>query len=214
MGWRSLPRHLSVLWRDARNGDLGSHVFGFARHTNTDSVRRVRWSVRECGTAVLGDMPSTPRLLTTLPGLRGRVRRAATRTPGAGGTPSAKRHKKQWTQPPKAVRERPHKRGRVDRAPPPPPPDTGAYASPVSVASWPPPPSQESTHAAAGHHTAWASGDGGDITPTPRRFWPRRGPPPRPEQALETGPEAFMTAPLVFEAGASGDRWGPAGLPL
>ena len=49
-------------------------------------------------------------------------RRAVTRTPGAGGTPSAKRHRKQRTQPPEAVRERPHKRGREGPAPPPLPP--------------------------------------------------------------------------------------------
>ena len=92
-----------------------------------------------------------PRVLATLPRLRGRVHQAATRTPGSGGTPSAKRHRKQRMQPPEGVRERPHKQGRVDPAPP-------------------PPQSQESTHAAAGHHTAWVSRDGGDIIPTPQRF--------------------------------------------
>ena len=37
-----------------------------------------------------------------------------------------------------------------------------------------------------------------DITPQPQRFWLRRGPLPRPEQAPETGAQAVRTAPLVL----------------
>ena len=60
-----------------------------------------------------------PRPPAALQGPRGGARRTAAHTPGAGGTPSAKRliHQQAW--PPGFTRERPHKRGRVDATPPP-----------------------------------------------------------------------------------------------
>ena len=68
-----------------------------------------------------------PRLSTAMPGPRGGERRVAARTPGAGGTPSAKRHTQQQAQPLGARREQLHKRGRVGTTPPPPGPRGRAY---------------------------------------------------------------------------------------
>ena len=58
----------------------------------------------------------------------------------------------------------------------------------------PPPLCQEDALPVAERRTARKSRDGGDITPQPQRFWLRRGPLPRPEQALETGTQAVRTA--------------------
>ena len=62
----------------------------------------------------------------------------------------------------------------------------------------PPPPSQEDAQTVARRCTAWQSRVKGDINPQPQRFWLRRGPLPRPEQAPETGAQADRTAPLVL----------------
>ena len=184
VGRRSLPRHRSVLWRDTRNSALGSHAFGFARHTNTDSVRHVRQSVGECGTTMPGTMPPTPHNLAQAHATRCAGRRRAPRGPGA--------HRQQnGTERSGHSRLKPSGSGLTSE---------GGWIQP------PPPPNQESMHVAAGHHTAWAGGDGGDIAPTPQRFWRRRGPPPQPDQAPETWTQAFRIAPLVFYAGALGVR--------
>ena len=107
-----------------------------------------------------------PRPPMSLRGQWRGARQAEVRTPGAGVTPSVKRRKSQRALAPGPDRVRPHKRGRVDATPP--------------------PPCQEDALSAAGRRTAWQSKERGDITPTPHRFWLRRGPLLRPKQALET----------------------------
>ena len=61
-----------------------------------------------------------PRPTMALRGQQRGARRAEAHTPRAGGTPSAKRHRRQRALALGPDRVRPHKRGRVDASPPPP----------------------------------------------------------------------------------------------
>ena len=111
-----------------------------------------------------------PRSSVALRGQQRGARRAGAHPPGAGGTPSAKRRRRQRALALGPDPVRPHKRGRVEATPP--------------------PPCQEDALSAAGRRKASQSRDRGDITPNPQRFWLRRDPLAQTEQAPETEPQS------------------------
>ena len=150
VGRRSLPRHRSALWQGAQNSALGTHASRFARHTNTDSVRRVRPSAEECGTAVPRGMLGTP---ATPQPRQGRATGCAWQRRAPWG-PGAHRQRNGTES---SGHSRPKPLGRASQA-------REGGSTP------PPPPSQEGMHAAAGHHSAWTGRDGGDTTLTHQRF--------------------------------------------
>ena len=137
-----------------------------------------------CATVVpqaMQDTPATPRPRLGGAGRRKQLERAPR---GGGGTPLAKRRRAQRQQPPMAAQERAHMRGRTDPTPP------------------PPAPGQEGVHAAARCIATRPCRNGGQINPTPQRFWPKRGPQLRPRQALGRNADRSTrpNADLIYDA--------------
>ena len=174
---RCLPHRRRARQQGALSSNLGFHACGFARHTNTDNVRHVR---RWAGSAAL--LCEGARRAS--PAVRGHARSAWCGTSNGNAYPGGKGHTiSEAAQTPAITATRPH---------------TGTAPQAREGGRDPLPPSQEDAQTVTGRSSAWKSRDGGDIPPQPQRFWLRRGPLLRPEQAPETVAQAIRTAPLVF----------------
>ena len=177
-GRRSSPRYRSAQWRDALSRGHDCPASGSARYTNTDNARRVLLWVGGCGTAVPGGMPGIHDRRWPCGASSGGHGERRPTPPGRG-----------------AHRQRRGADGSGHW------PQDRTECGPTSEEGWtqpPPPPCQEDALSAAGRCQARKSRDRGDITPKPQRFWLRRGPLPRPEQAPEAAPQFVRAVCFVF----------------